>query len=96
MTNSGRIIINSGHLDWLRLATGAIDAYLDPFGGEKLYEMFACSVAQNNGCVVTNLQRKIFNPEINLKIFDNDPNYIYYPVAARSKVLHSQIIKGIK
>ena len=91
-----RIIISSGHIYWLKLATGAIDAYLDPFGGEKLYEMFACTVAQNNNCVVSDLTGKYFDPVENLKIFETDPDFIYYPVAATNKILHEKILENIK
>lgn len=91
-----RIIISSGHIYWLKLATRTIDAYLDPFGGEKLYEMFACTVAQNNGCIVSDLTGKHFDPVENLKIFETDPDYIYYPVAATNKILHEEILKNIK
>ncbi len=91
-----RMIISSGHIYWLKLATGAIDIYADPFGGEKLYEMFACTVAQKNGCIVSGLNGKYFDPVENLKIFENDQNYIYYPVAATNEVLHEEILKYIK
>lgn len=91
-----RIIIGSGHIYWLKLATGAIDAYLDPFGGEKLYEMFACTIAQHNGCIVSDKIGKYFDPVKNLIIFENDPNYIYYPVAATNEALHVEILKAIK
>jgi fructose-1,6-bisphosphatase/inositol monophosphatase family enzyme len=96
LKNAKRIIISSGHIYWLKLAMGVIDAYADPFGGEKLYEMFACSVAQNNGCVVSDKIGKYFDPIENLKIFENNQDYIYYPVAATNQTLHNQILKGIK
>lgn len=86
-----RIIISSGHIYWLKLAMGVIDAYLDPFGGEKLYEMFACTVAQKSGCVVTDLEGKEYDPVENLKIFEGNQNYIYHSVAAGNEKLHSKI-----
>lgn len=89
-----RIIISSGHIYWLKLAMGVIDAYLDPFGGEKLYEMFACTVAQKNGCIVTDLKGKEFEPVENLKIFEENQNYIYCPVAANDSKLHGNILKN--
>ncbi|MFH2085637.1 MAG: hypothetical protein ABII21_02555 [bacterium] len=51
-----RLIISSGHIYWLKLSMGEIDLYTDPVGGEKLYEMFACTVAQQAGCKVTDLE----------------------------------------
>lgn len=89
-----RVIISSGHIYWLKLATGAIDAYFDPFGGEKLYEMFACTIAQRNNCIVSDLTGKHFDPVENLKIFENNQNYIYYPIAATNKKLHDEILSS--
>ncbi|MFA7319632.1 MAG: hypothetical protein WC022_03515 [Parcubacteria group bacterium] len=90
-----RIIINSGHIYWLRLAEGTIDAYLDPFGGEKLYEMFACTVVQKSGCAVTDLDGEEFDPVKYLKIFEDDRDSIYYPVASRHKELHNRILSTL-
>ncbi len=96
LNESKRIIINSGHIYWLRLAEGTIDVYLDPIGGEKLYEMFACTVAQKSGCTVTDLNGEEFDPVKYLKIFEEDGNFIYYPVASRHSELHSQILSALK
>jgi fructose-1,6-bisphosphatase/inositol monophosphatase family enzyme len=91
-----RVIISSGHIYWLKLAMGAIDVYFDPFGGEKLYEIFACTVAQKNGCIVSDLNGKPFDPVENLKIFEENQNYIYYPVATTNAGLHKELLNGIK
>jgi len=95
LSRSKRIIIGSGHIYWLKLSMGVIDAYLDPFGGERLYEMFACSVAQKNGCIVSDLSGKIFDPTENLKIFEDDQEYVYFSVAATNESLHGEIMKNI-
>ena len=87
-----RLIISSGHIYWLKLAMGVVDVYLDPFGGEKLYEMFACTVAQHNGCVVTDIKGKKFDAVENLKLFEKNPEYIYYHVSSRNEHLHSEIL----
>ncbi|MDA1338422.1 MAG: hypothetical protein O2871_03570 [bacterium] len=87
-----RLIISSGHIYWLKLAMGVVDVYLDPFGGEKLYEMFACSVAQHSGCVVTDIKGKKFDAVENLKLFEKNPEYIYYHVSSRNEHLHSEIL----
>lgn len=87
-----RLFISSGHIYWLKLAMGFIDAYIDPIGGEKLYEMFACTVAQYSGCVVTDKMGEVFDPVKYLKIFESDKDFIYYPVGARSNKLHEQIL----
>jgi len=87
--------ISSGHIYWLRLAMGMIDAYLDPSGGEPLYEMFASSIAQGAGCVVTDFEGKEFNAGEYLKVFEKDPDYRYYPVAASSKKLHKEILTSL-
>lgn len=90
-----RVILSSGHMYWLKLAAGLVDAYLDPIGGEKLYEMFACTVAQKAGCVVTNTEGEVFDPVKYLKIFEQDPSYRFYPVGARSAALHAAIMKKL-
>jgi fructose-1,6-bisphosphatase/inositol monophosphatase family enzyme len=95
LNDAKRIIISSGHIYWLKLATGNIDAYIDPFGGERLYEMFACTVAQHSGCLVTDLSGEDFDPAKYLKIFENDPNYVYYPVATTNADLHKQVLASI-
>jgi len=90
-----RILIGSGHAYWLRLAIGAIDAYLDPFGGEPLYEMFACAVAQKNGCIVSGIDGEEFNPEKYLRKFEEDQKLKFYPVAARNEILHKQVLESL-
>ena len=46
--------------------------------------------------VKTSAMRKYFNPVENLKIFENNQNYLYYPIAAVNKALHQEILKGVK
>ncbi len=89
---AGRIINSSGHIYWLKLATGSIDGYLDPCGGEKLYEMFAATIAQQNGSIVTNRTGEEFDPGKFLKIFEEKPDYDYYPVAATNKNIHDFLL----
>ncbi len=89
-----RILVGSGHIYWLRLALGSVDAYLDPIGGEQLYEMFAASVAQGAGCKVTNLEGETFDAGKYLKIFEQDPLFAYYPIAARTEALHSILLRS--
>ncbi|MEI6690856.1 MAG: hypothetical protein WCL07_03860 [bacterium] len=95
LQKSKRIIISSGHIYWLKLAIGFVDAYLDPIGGEALYEMFAAAVAQKAGCVVTDLSGKPFDATDNLKEFENNRNFTYYPVAARTLKLHTELLRSL-
>jgi fructose-1,6-bisphosphatase/inositol monophosphatase family enzyme len=90
-----RVNSSSGHIYWLKLAAGFIDGYLDPFGGEELYEMFAASLAQHAGCIVTDTNGKTFDPAEYLKIFDEDRHYLFKPVAARTEKLHKQILEKL-
>jgi fructose-1,6-bisphosphatase/inositol monophosphatase family enzyme len=89
---SSRAIIGSGHIYWLKLAMGVIDAYLDPIGGERLYEIFASTVAQARGCMVTDINGEKFDPAIYLRRMETDQQLLYYPVAATNEVLHAQIL----
>ncbi|QQR52872.1 hypothetical protein IPG36_02020 [bacterium] len=91
-----RVISSSGHIYWLRLAEGTIDAYADPFGGEELYEMFACMVAIQAGCMVTDMTGQPFNPDEMLGNFEHDRHYRFYPVAARTASLHQQLLAGLR
>jgi len=95
LERSKRIIISSGHIYWLKLAAGFIDAYLDPIGGEFLYEMFASTVAQKAGCFVTDLSGKEFDPGEYLKKFEVNKNFVYFPIAASNKNLHNEILTNI-
>lgn len=90
-----RVIITSGHMYWLKLAAGFIDAYADPYGGEELYEMFACAIAQKAGCVVTDKQGVPFDPATYLKQFEQDRHFVYYPVAASTPALHTQLLAAL-
>ena len=89
----GRLVVSSGHIYWLKLATGQIDAYLDPVGGEKLYEMFAATLVQKAGGVVTDTKGTPFDAGAMLKQFIADGEYIYHPVAARTKSLHHELLQ---
>ncbi|HUD11944.1 MAG TPA: hypothetical protein VMS08_06025 [Candidatus Saccharimonadia bacterium] len=95
LRTASRIIISSGHIYWLRLAAGFVDAYMDPFGGEELYEMFAATIAQASGCVVTDRKGAPFDPAKALRIFEKDRHFVYYPIAARSANLHAEILSAL-
>jgi fructose-1,6-bisphosphatase/inositol monophosphatase family enzyme len=92
LTKPKRVILSSGHIYWLKLATGAVDAYLDPFGGEPMYEMFAATAAQHSGSLVTDQQGNKFDPTKQLQQFEHNPQKMYYPVGATSQKLHQQIL----
>lgn len=93
---AGRVLITSGHYVWLKLAAGFIDGYIDTAKGQKLYEMFAATVAQKSGCIVTGMKGEDFDVEKHLKIFEKDPNFRFKFVAARNKELHGQIMESLK
>lgn len=90
-----RTIIGSGHIYWLKLAMGVIDGYLDPIGGERLYEIFASTVAQSAGCMVTDIHGEQFDAATYLRLMESDQQSLYYPVAATNKALHAQILNMI-
>lgn len=93
---SKRLILSSGHIYWLKLALGQIDAYLDPFRGEPLYEMFASTVALKNGCSVTDIEGNNFDPSEELIRFFNSPKQRYYPVAARNVCVHNKLLSNLQ
>jgi fructose-1,6-bisphosphatase/inositol monophosphatase family enzyme len=95
-SDAGMVMIGSGHYFWLKLAMGFVDGYLDISKGQKLYEMFAATVAQKNGCVVTDLAGEEFSAEKYLEIFEKEPNFRLKLVAARNKALHKEILESMK
>lgn len=95
LLKSKRVIVSSGHIYWLKLASGFIDGYLDISKGQKLYEMFAASVAQKSGCLVTSPEGEEFSAKKYLKIFEKDPKFRFKLVAASSKALHGQIMDNL-
>jgi fructose-1,6-bisphosphatase/inositol monophosphatase family enzyme len=96
LSDAGRIMLGSGHYFWLKLAMGFVGGYLDISKGQKLYEMFAASVAQKRGCIVTNLEGEEFDVEKYLRIFEEDPDFRYKLVAARNRNLHKKIMSSLK
>jgi fructose-1,6-bisphosphatase/inositol monophosphatase family enzyme len=96
LSDTGRVMIGSGHYFWLKLAMGFVDGYLDISKGQKLYEMFVASVAQKRGCVVTNPEGEEFDVEKYLKIFEEDPDFRFKLVAARNRDLHKKIMSSLE
>lgn len=90
-----RVLISSGHIYWLKLVAGQIDAYADPYGGEKLYEMFASALAQAAGCVVTDRNGENFDAGKYLKIFEENPDFIYFPIASATAELHKELLESL-
>lgn len=96
LSDAGRVMLSSGHYFWQKLTTGFTDGYLDISKGQKLYEMFAATVAQKRGCVVTNLEGEEFDAEKYLKIFEENPDFRFKLVAARNRELHENIMSSLK
>lgn len=96
LSKANRIHFGSGHIYWFKLAFGQIDGYLDPFGGEKLYEMFAASIAQAAGAIITNSEGETFDAAKLLKQFEANQESIYYPVAAVNSAIHGEILNNLK
>lgn len=90
-----RVLISSGHIYWLKLAAGQVDAYADPYGGEKLYEMFASALAQAAGCVVTNRKGESFDAGKYLKIFEENSDFIYFPISSVTAELHKELLGSL-
>lgn len=91
-----RLIIGSGHIYWLRLAMGTINGYTVFIQGEKIYEMLASVVAEQSGCIITDLQDNKFEASEWLKKFEENPNLRYKFVAARDKKLHKKLFQSVE
>lgn len=78
-----------------RLAAGNIDAYLDPFKGQPLYEIPCCELILKAGGVVSDVQGKPFHlPDIMFGLLKN-PKVRYSLVATSTPNLHQEILDGL-
>jgi fructose-1,6-bisphosphatase/inositol monophosphatase family enzyme len=78
-----------------RLADGQIDAYLDPFKGQPLYEIPCCEMIQRAGGIVTDASGTPFNLSKVIQQLIDDPKARYPLVASCSKSLHREILNDI-
>jgi fructose-1,6-bisphosphatase/inositol monophosphatase family enzyme len=78
-----------------RLASGYIDAYLDPFKGQPLYEVPCCEMVRRAGGVVTDTDGRPFSlPKVIEGLLD-DPKARYKIVAACTEELHRELLNNL-
>ena len=79
-----------------RLAAGDIDAYLDPFKGQPLYEIPCCELILRSGGVVTDWTGAPFALGEVLRRLQHDPRNRYRLVAANTPELHQELLKLVQ
>lgn len=78
-----------------RLAAGNIDAYVDPFKGQPIYEVPCCELIVKAGGIVTDVYGSPFSLMDIVKRLKKDPNSRYQLVAACTERLHNSILNGL-
>jgi fructose-1,6-bisphosphatase/inositol monophosphatase family enzyme len=81
-------VINLG-----RLAAGYIDAYLDPFVGQPIYEIVCAELAQRAGATVTDIAGVPFDLAALIRQLEIDSEARYKIVACCSQALHQEVLE---
>ncbi|MDQ1613523.1 MAG: monophosphatase [Pyrinomonadaceae bacterium] len=76
-----------------RLAAGDIDAYLDPFKGQPLYEMPCFEIVLRAGGIVTDVEGTPFRLSNIINRLAENPKDRFQVVAAGNAQLHREILK---
>jgi fructose-1,6-bisphosphatase/inositol monophosphatase family enzyme len=77
-----------------RLAAGHIDAYLDPFKGQPLYEVPCCELVLRAGGFVSDVYGKPFCLRDIVSGLRKNPKERYKLVASSTEKLHQEILNG--
>ncbi len=78
-----------------RLAAGNIDAYVDPYKGQPIYEVPCCELILKAGGVVTDANGKRFRLAEIVNSLKKNPKERYKIIAASTSQLHREIINGL-
>lgn len=85
-----------GALNLARVAAGQIDAYLDPFVGQPIYEIVCAELVRRAGAVVTDTQGTPFDLPALVRILLQDSKARYPIVAACTESLHKEILFSLR
>lgn len=80
-------IVNLG-----RLAAGYIDAYIDPYIGQPIYEIVYSEIARQAGAVVSDIYGKLFDLPTLIHDLESDSDSRYKIIATCSERLHHEIL----
>lgn len=78
-----------------RLAAGHIDAYLDPFVGQPLYEVPCCEMVTRAGGVVSDVYGRPFRLAHVIESLVENPKARYSLIAACTANLHREILSSL-
>ena len=79
-----------------RLAAGNIDAYLDPFVGQPLYEVPCFEIIIRAGGIVTDINKTPFNLSDIISKLNENPKGRYKFVASCNEFLHCEILENLR
>lgn len=82
-----------GVLNLARLAAGYVDAYLDPFAGQPVYEIVCAELVQRAGGVVTDTEGTKFDLGSLAKTLRSNAEQRYPIVASCTTELHDEILQ---
>ncbi len=89
---AGELLTIDGAVNFGRLAAGYIDAYLDPFVGQPLYEVACAALCQQAGAVVSDAQGQPFSLADLITRLGTNPETRYPIVAAATQQLHEELL----
>lgn len=79
-----------------KLASGFIDAYLDPFKGQPLYEIACAEIILRAGGVVSNKYGEQYKLKSIIELLEKGDDSRYTIVASSTKELHRNLLKSIE
>ncbi len=95
-TQAAQIHVLDGAIFLARLASGYIDAYLDPSAGQPLYEIPCLEMVKQAGGVVSDVDGADFDLAHLFTQLEEDPKSRYRFVAAATPELHRDILDTIR
>lgn len=94
-TRAGQLHCLDGAIYIGRTASGYLDAYLDPYIGQPLYEIPCLEMIRRAGGVVTDTSGDNFNFARLISDLEKEPNSRYKFIAAATEELHNEIYKAL-
>jgi fructose-1,6-bisphosphatase/inositol monophosphatase family enzyme len=94
-TRAGQLHCLDGAIYIGRAAAGYLDAYLDPYIGQPLYEVPCLEMMKRAGGVVTDMLGNEFNFSRLISDLEKEPHARYKFIAAATEELHNEIYKAL-
>ena len=82
-----------GVLNLARLAAGYVDAYVDPFAGQPIYEIVCAELVQRAGGIVTDTYGVRFDLASIAQMLKDNMEQRYHIIASCTTGLHEEILE---